>query len=82
MRSERRLTKSLIPLTNIGGGRCALFTCVVGVSELFTSESGFGVIVSTSIGSVCDSTSNRFLDINSFLCLVVFWVGEFGSEKL
>jgi len=44
----------------------------VGVSGLFTSESWFGVIMSTSIESVCDNTSNRFLDINSFLYLKGF----------
>jgi len=43
----------------------------MSIFELITSESGFGVIVSTSIGSVCDNTSNRFLDINNFLFLLV-----------
>jgi hypothetical protein len=54
----------------------------VCASGLLTSGSGFGVIVSTSIASVCNRTSNQFLEINSFLCLLVFWVGELGSEEL
>jgi hypothetical protein len=54
----------------------------VCASGLFISGSGFGVIDSTSIASVCDRTSNRFLEINSFLCLMVFWVEELGSEEL
>ena len=82
MSSDRRLTKSLNPLIIIEGGRWAFFTCVVGASELFTSESGFGVFLSTSIGSVCDNTSNRFLNINNFLFLLIIWVGELGSEEL
>lgn len=53
MSSECRLTKSLIALTIIGGGRFALFTIEVCASGLLTSGSGFGIIiiiiVSTSI---------------------------------
>lgn len=56
MSSERRLTKSLKPLTIIGGGRFALFSREVCTSGLFTSASVFGVILSTSIASVCDRT--------------------------
>jgi len=82
MSSERRVTKSLTPLIIIGEGRFALFTGEMCAPGLLTSGYGFGVIVSTSIASVCDRTSNRFLEINSFLCLLIFWVGELGSEEL
>lgn len=48
-------------------------------SGLFTNASGF--FMSASIGSACDSTLNRFFDINSFLFLLLFMVGELGSEE-
>lgn len=53
MSSKRRLIKFLIPLTIIGGGRFVLISCEVCALGLITSGSGFGVIESTSIGSVC-----------------------------
>lgn len=53
-------------------------------SGSFVSEVGLNTVVSTSIDSVCDRTSNRFLDVNIFSFLVVFCmlVGELGSEEL
>lgn len=51
-------------------------------SGLFTTASGFDVIVSALIGSVCDSSSNPFYVMNSFLFLLIFMVGELGSEEL
>lgn len=81
MNSERKHAKPFTPLTIIGEGRCMIFPCWGFASELFTTVSGFDVIRSASIGSVCDSSPNRFFYVNNFLFLLIFMVRELGSEK-
>lgn len=82
MNSEHKHTKSFTPFTIMRRDKYVIFSCWGFTSGLFITESGFDGIMLPVIGWFCDSISNQFFYANSFSFLLIFMVGELGSEEL